>query len=151
MIKRTTLAIAAFSLSASVFAAPKWEELPYSVADASFLDHSSIAPEGRYVDVNVLRNFDETIVLGNDPKSGAPMYSHRSVKLSYVVDCEARGVALTKWKMFDGNFGSGEVVWADTTWGELNFVRASDEESRAVLISACASAIAASQTAYPVN
>lgn len=142
MIKRFILAASALTLSASAFAAPKWVELPYSVADTSFLDHSSYVLEGRYVDVDVMRNFDETVVLGNDPESGAPMYSHRSVKLSYVVDCKARELSLTGWKMFDGNFGNGEIVWADTHWGELNFVRATDEESRAVLISACATAMA---------
>ena len=146
MIKRTMLAALTFAVSTSVLAAPKWVELPYSTADASFIDHSSIVPEGKYVDINVLRNFDETIVLGNDPVTGAPMYSHRSVKLAYVVDCEVREVALTNWKMFDGNFGSGEVVWADTNWGELDFTPAHDEESRSVLISACATALAANQT-----
>lgn len=142
MIKRLILAAATLALSASAFAAPKWVELPHSVADTSFLDHSSYVLEGRYVDVDVMRNFDETVVLGNDPESGAPMYSHRSVKLSYVVDCKNRQLSITGWKMFDGNFGDGEVVWADTHWGELTFVGPSDEESRAVLISACATALA---------
>ena len=142
MIKRITMAVLTLVLSVSAYAAPRWVELPYSVADTSFLDHSSIAPEGRYVDVEVLRNFDETMVLGNDPESGAPMYSHRSVKLDYAVDCKSRQVALTGWQMFDGNFGNGEVVWADTHWGELNFTSTYDEETRAVLISACAAAMA---------
>ena len=51
-----------------------------------------------------------------------------------------------------GAAGSGpEVVWADTNWGKPAFVRASDEESRAVMISACATELAARQTAHPVN
>lgn len=150
MIKQTMAAALAFAVSTSALAAPKWVELPYSTADASFIDHSSFSLEGKHVDVEVLRNFDETVVLGNDPESGAPMYSHRSVKLAYVVDCEARKVALSNWQMFDGNFGNGEVVWADTNWGELDFTPAHDEESRSVLISACATALAASQTLNPI-
>jgi hypothetical protein len=151
MIKRTLFAVMAFAMSTSAHAAPEWVELPHSIAAASFLDRSSINTNGQYVDVEILRNYDESIVLGNDPVSGAPMYAHRSVELSYAVDCEARNVALTGWKMFDGNFGNGHVVWADTNWGKPTFIRASDEESRAVMISACATELAARQTAYPVN
>ena len=143
MIKRTILASAAFAFTLSANAAPKWVELPHSMADLSFLDHSSINLQGSYVDVEVLRNYDETVVLGNDPVSGAEMYSHRSVKLAYRVDCDSRKVALSGWKMYAGNFGAGEVVWADTNWGEPVFVAATDAESRSVLISACATAIAA--------
>ena len=151
MFKRSLLAVIAFAVSASVHAAPQWVELPYSIAAASFLDRSSINTEGEYVDVEVLRNYDETIVLGNDPVSGEPMYAHRSVELSYAVDCEARKVALTGWKMYDGNLGNGNVVWADTNWGKPTFVRVSDDESRAIMISACATKLAALQAARPIN
>ena len=151
MIKRSLLAVMAFAVTTSAHSAPEWVELPHSVGDASFLDHSSINVQGEYVDAEVLRNYGETIVLGNDPASGAPMYAHRSVELEYAVDCASRKVALKGWKMFEGNFGNGEVVWADTNWGKPAFVRASDEESRAVMISACATELAASQTASPVN
>jgi len=138
MIKRTVLASLALAMSVGANAAPRWVELPHSVADTSFLDHSSVIALGEYVDANVLRNFDETIVLGTDPVSGAQMYAHRSVKLNYRVDCESRRVALTGWTMFAGNFGGGEVVWANTNWGEPAFINAVDEETRAVMISACA-------------
>jgi len=143
MIKHTVLAVAALLIPLSVHAAPQWVELPRSVADVSFLDHSSIHHQGQFLDVNVLRNSDKTIVLGNDPVSGAAMYSHRSAQLSYLVDCDARKVALTGWKMFEGNLGTGDVVWADKNWGEPTFVNVTDEESRAVVISACASLLAA--------
>ena len=142
MFKRSFLAVIAFALTASVHAAPQWVELPHSLADGSFLDHGSINTEGQYVDVEILRNYDETIDLGSDPISGKPMYIHRSVELTYAIDCESRKVALTGWKMFDGNFGNGEVVWADSNWGKPAFSNASDDETRAVMISACATKLA---------
>jgi hypothetical protein len=138
MITRTVLASLALAASLSANAAPKWVELPYSMADASFLDHSSAVVQGQYVDVNVLRNFDDTVVLGSDPDSGAEMYSHRSVKLHYRVDCDSRKLSLSGWEMFEGNFGDGNVVWATTTWGEPAYLAAADDETRAVLSSACA-------------
>jgi len=142
MIKRSILASLALATSVAANAAPKWVELPHSMADTSFLDHSSVISQGDYADVNVLRNFDNTIVVGNDPVSGAAMYSHRSVKLSYRVNCDSRKVALTGWEMYGGNFGSGQVVWANTNRGTPAFVAAVDEETRAVMISACAINIA---------
>ncbi len=145
MIKRTVIASIASAIAFSAHAAPKWVELPYSTADASFLNHSSIEVRGDFVEVDILRNFDETIILGNDPVSGAEMYAHRSVEVNYRVDCGARKVALTGWRMYDGNFGNGDVVWADINWGDPKFTAAADDESRAVVISACASAMAAEQ------
>lgn len=142
MFKRTLLALTAFAVAASVHAAPKWVELPHSLADTSFLNHSSIDIEGQYVDVDILRNYDETIDLGTDPISGELMYVHRSVEITYAVDCDSRKVALTAWKLFDGNFGSGEVVWADSNWGNPAFTNASDDETRAAMISACATKLA---------
>lgn len=138
MMKQTLLATVALAASVSVNAAPRWVELPYSIADSSFLDHSSAIVHGEYVDVNVLRNFDDTVVLGTDPVTGADMYSHRSVKLSYRVNCDSLKLSLTGWEMYEGNFGNGDVVWADTNWGKPAYVAAVDDETRAVLISACA-------------
>jgi hypothetical protein len=137
VIKRTVLASLALAASFSANAAPKWVELPYSMADMSFLDHGSVVVQGHYADVNVLRNFNNTVVLGNDPVSGEALYSHRSVKLGYRVDCDSRKLALTGWTMFEGNFGDGEVVWGSTTWGVPAFIDAVDDETRAVLASAC--------------
>lgn len=146
MIKTAFLASAALATALSAHAAPEWSELPYSIADASFIDRSSIDPKGMIVNVNVLRNFDQTITLGNDPVTGAPMYSHRSVRLQYVVDCESGKLAIANWKMFDGNFANGDVVWTDANWGKPQFTRAIDGESRAVLASACATAMAVQQS-----
>ena len=138
MITRATIASLALATSLSANAAPKWVELPHSMADTSFLDHRSAVVHGKYVDVDVLRNFDDTVVLGNDPDSGAEMYRHRSVKLHYRVDCDSRKLSLSGWKMFEGNFGDGTVVWATTTWSEPAYLAAADDETRAVLSSACA-------------
>lgn len=146
MPRRTLISAMALTAAVSAHAAPEWVALPHSIADASFIDRSSITLAGPYVGVNILRNFDETIVLGNDSQTGAPMYGHRSVQLSFVVDCDSQHVALAKWKLFDGNFGNGEVLWADTNWGEPHFVRVADDESRAVMASACAAALALRQS-----
>jgi len=143
MIKHTVIGIAALLGSVSAHAAPQWVELPNSVADVTFLDRSAIRAQGEFLDVNVLRNFDETIALGSDPVSGAAMYSHRSATLSYLVDCDNRKVALTGWKLFEGSFGNGNVVWADKNWGKPAFVNASLEESREIVTSACATSLAA--------
>lgn len=138
MIKRTVIASLALATSVAANAAPRWVELPHSMADTSFLDHSSAVVNGKYVDVNVLRNFDDTIVLGSDPVTGKDMYSHRSVKLSYRVNCDSRKLSLTGWQMYDGNFGNGNVVWADANRGKPAYLAAVDDETRDVLISACA-------------
>jgi len=138
MITRATIASLALASSLSANAAPRWVELPHSMADASFLDQRSAVVHGKYVDVDVLRNFDETVVLGNDPVTGQDMYSHRSVKLSYRVNCDSRTLSLTGWEMYEGKFGDGNVVWANTSWGNPAYVAAVDDETRAVLASACA-------------
>lgn len=93
--------------------------------------------------MNVLRNSDKMIVLGNDAVSGAAMYKHRSVKLGYLVDCRARKAALTGWKMFEGNLGTRDVAWADKNRGGPTFINTTDEQSRAVVTTACARFIAA--------
>ena len=143
MFKIGLIAAAAVALPLTAQAAPKWVELPHTLADVSLLDRNSFAEKGEYVDVDVMRNYKESINLGNDPVSGDAMYSHRSVKLNYVVDCESRKIAMKGWTLYDGNFGGGEVVWSDRNWGAPSFINANDEESRSVVISACATLMAA--------
>ena len=137
MIARSILASAVLATSISANAAPQWNALGGNNADATFVDRTSFELQGGFVTVDVLRNFKETIVLGNQPETGEAMYPHRSVKLTYKVDCGRSAIALSEWKMFDGNFGNGEVVWADRNWGNLAFTAANDEETRAVLRSTC--------------
>lgn len=140
---RTLLATIAVSASLHVHAAPQWVALPDSLADGSFIDRSSISAQQPFVDVNVLRNFEELVTLGNDPVTGETMYPHRSVTLNYRINCDAGKVAMTKWQMFDGNFANGNVVWAATNYGDPAFVDAVDDETRSVLRTACATNTAA--------
>ena len=142
MFAHSVLALTALAVSISANAAPQWTSLAGNNADETFLDSASRDKQGHLADVDVLRNFDETITLGNDPVTGAPMYAHRSVKLTYKVDCSKGVIALSAWKMYDGSFGNGEVVWADKNWGKPVFTTANDDETRGVLRSTCATSTA---------
>jgi hypothetical protein len=137
MFLRTALVTLMTTASFGVQAAPEWVALKGANSDATFVNPSSISAQGQFVDVEVLRDFAETITLGNDSKSGAPLYSHRSVTLTYKVDCATNRLAVTEWQMFDGNLGQGQVVWDQTNINGLAFVTAVNAEMRAVLRSAC--------------
>ena len=106
-------------------------------ADSTYVDSSSLLKQDGMTDITILRNFDETINLGNHPDTGADMYPHRSVKLTYRVDCGKGAIAISEWKMYAGNLGNGEVVWADKSWGKLTYTAANDDETRSVLRSTC--------------
>lgn len=134
---RSALAFSALTISSVVHAVPNWVALTDSMADASFIDRAASTSQQRYVDVEVLRNFDQTVVLGNDPASGDALYPHQSVQLRYRVDCGASKLAMTGWKMFDRKFAEGNVIWAIRNQGEPAFLDAVDDESRAVLRTTC--------------
>lgn len=138
MILRTALTSLAFATSVSVQAAPEWVALAETGTDSVFIDRTAIAAPGESVEVAVLRNFNETMTLGNDVETGKPWYPHRSVKVRYLVDCSANKLAVSGWQMFEGNFGNGDIVWAEQRYGKLNVTAASDDETRAVLRSTCA-------------
>lgn len=139
MITRAILASALLAASISATAAaPEWTVLDGNNADYTFFDSASFVKRGQFVEVDVLRNFNEVITLGNDPDTGEAMYPHRSVKLTYKVDCDKGATAMRDWKMFGGSFGNGEVVWADKSWGKPAFNSANDDETRAVVRSTCA-------------
>ena len=138
MFARIILASLATAASLSVQAAPEWVALAGSNADTTFMNRTTISGQGQYVDVEVLRNFDETITLGNHSETGAPLYPHRSVTLTYTVDCATKRLAMSEWQMFDGNLAQGQVVWDQKNTNGLAFVDAVDAEMRAVLRSACA-------------
>ncbi len=106
--------------------------------DTTFLSRAPIDPGDQFVDIRVLRNFAETITLGTDPETGAALYPHRSVALSYKVDCDANRLAVSEWQMFGGNLATGQIVWDQTNSGKLGFIEAVDAEMRAVMRSACA-------------
>jgi hypothetical protein len=137
MIVRSVLASAVFAASISANAA-SWTAMAGNNADYTFVDSASFENKGELVDVDVLRDFNETLTLGNDPDTGAEMYAHRSVKLTYKVDCGNDAIAISEWKMFAGSLGNGEVVWAGKNSGKLAFTAANDEETRALLVSTCA-------------
>jgi len=137
MIVRSIFASALLAASLSANATPQWSVLAGNNADFTYLDSGSLAKQGNFVEADVLRNFNETIILGNDPETGVPMYAHRSVKLTYKVDCGNGTIAMSAWKMFEGSFGNGEVAWADKNWGKLAFTAANDDETLAVVRSSC--------------
>ncbi len=106
--------------------------------DTTFLSRAPIDPGDQFVDIRVLRNFDETITLGTDRETGAALYPHRSVALSYRVDCVANRLAVSEWQMFGGNLATGQIVWNQKNSGKLGFIDAVNPEMRAVMRSACA-------------
>ncbi len=106
--------------------------------DTTFFSRAPIDAGEQFVDIRVLRNFAETITLGTDPETGAALYPHRSVALSYKVDCDANRLAVSEWQMFGGNLATGQIVWDQTNSGKLGFIEAVDAEMRAVMRSACA-------------
>jgi hypothetical protein len=142
MLNQSILAAAAMAFSLSAAAAPQWAAVSGNNADDTFVDRSSYFSQGDLVDVGVLRIFDEQIALGNDPETGKAVYPHRSVKLTYKVNCDAGTIAMSEWTMFDGSFGDGEVVWDVQVQDELAFTGANDEETRAVMRSTCATTTA---------
>jgi Surface-adhesin protein E len=134
---RKLIAGLALALSGSAFAAPQWVQLPNVDNVVTYVDRASVERVGSEVTVRVLRVYDKVLTLGNDPTTGADMYPHRSVKIRYVVDCNAGRIALESWEMYSGNLGDGEVVWADQAPGRHSFYRASTVEESHALAVAC--------------
>ena len=143
MFKRSFIAAAVLASSISAHAAPEWSLVAGNIGDQTFLDTASFQKDGDLVHVNLLRSYEETITLGNDPVTGDEMYAHRSVKVTYQVDCAKGMIAMSGWKMFEGTHGNGNVVWADQTWGKQRFIKTNDAETRSVVRSTCATNTAA--------
>lgn len=138
MFARIILATLFAAASVSVHAAPEWIWVAGTTSDTTFVSRSAINNETQHVDVQVMRNFAETVTLGNDPETGAPMYPHRSVTLTYKVDCDANRLAVSEWQMYDDNLAAGEVIWYQKNVDRLGFIDAVNDEMRAVMRSACA-------------
>ena len=138
MIFRSFVAVSAAILSLGVQAATAPGALGNPDPATTFVKFAATTPQGSYVDVEVLRDYADTVTLGIDTESGAPLYAHRSVALTYRVDCTAGTLAVADWQMFDGNFGQGQVVWDQENHHGLAFLPAVNNEMRAVLRSACA-------------
>ena len=145
--KLLATSIIALSVSATASAA-EWVHVADVDASTILLDHSSIAAAGKFQSVQVLRNYDRLINLGSDPDTKELWYPHRSVQLSYLADCGAKKVALDAWQMHSGNFGNGDVVWADRFAGAPAFVVPSSSEESAALDNACAKTAALSLVSF---
>ena len=138
MFARIITATLFATASLSVHAAPEWNWVAGTTSDTTFVSRSAINNETLHVDVQVMRNFSETVTLGNNPETGAAMYPHRSVTLTYKVNCDANRLAVSEWQMFEGNLATGKVIWYQKNVDRLGFIDAVNDEMRAVMRSACA-------------
>jgi hypothetical protein len=135
---RHLLAASALSLAATAqSAAPEWTLVAEAQPSAAYIDRLSVTSNADTKGVWVLRNYAETISLGNDPVTGMAWYPHRSVKVLYTVDCMAGRVALGAWQMYSGNFANGEIVWADKHHGLPAFSKPFVAEETAAIDAAC--------------
>ena len=135
------IAASTLIFSMSVVAAPEWVTVADSGEATVLLDLTSLAKTGELVSIQVLRNYDQLITLGNDPTTNEMLYPHRSVKLSYLANCESGKVSLESWQMFSGNFGTGETVWTDRELGTPAFMATSSPEESSALQAACSSRV----------
>jgi hypothetical protein len=139
MLKRNLAVIAAaLGIAGAANAAPEWIQIVTADSGSTFMDRSFTAPAGTAMAVRVMRNYDDTVSLGTDPATGLAMYPHRSVKVTYLVDCGNRKLALDGWQMFSGNFGDGDVVWADKHPGAPLYLNPEGVEEKFALANACA-------------
>ena len=132
-----------FSLSA--VSAPEWITIADSGEGAVLLDLASVAKTGNHLSVQILRNYERLITLGNDPTTNEMLHPHRSVTLGYLVNCESGKLSLASWQMFSGNFGNGETVWADKEQGAPAFMTPSSLEESSALNEACTSRVSAAE------
>ena len=143
------IAVTTLAMSMTAFAAPEWIKLADSSDSTAYLDVTSFSNRGDFVHLQLLRNYEQLITLGNDPTTNAVLHPHRSVKLGYLANCESGKVSLSSWQMFSGNFGSGETVWADKEQGAPAFIAPSTDEESVALSAACSSKVStAGSNAY---
>ena len=136
-----TASLAAAALAVVVGTAnadtPRWNLVADAGGALAFIDQNSVAALGGAQSVWLLRNYPQTIELGNDPVTGTPWYPHRSVRIQYAVDCALNRLALNAWQMHSENFGVGAVVWADRNHGLLAYAAAWSEEEKAAIAEVC--------------
>lgn len=137
------IAAATLATSMSAFAAPEWVKLADSTDSTSYLKVASVSSHGDLMNLQLLRNYEQLITLGNDPTTNEAFYPHRSVKLGYLANCESGKLSLSSWQMFSGNFGSGETVWTDQEQGAPAFMAPSTVEESSALSAACSSRVSA--------
>lgn len=143
-----TKLIAASTLvfSMSAVAAAEWIAVADSGEGTVLLDLASVVKTGELLNIQVLRNYEQLITLGNDPTTNEMLYPHRSVKLGYLAHCESGKLSLASWQMFSGNFGNGETIWADKEQGAPAFMAPSNLEESSALNAACSSRVSAAGT-----
>lgn len=129
------------ALSMSALAAPEWVKLADSSDASSYLDVASVSSRGGLVNLQLLRNYEQLVTLGDDPTTNEVIYPHRSVKLGYLADCESGKLSLSSWQMFSGHFGRGETVWTDQEHGAPAFMAPSSAEELSALNAACSSRV----------
>ena len=135
---RHILAVSALTFAATAHGGtPEWTLVADAQQSAAYLDRLSVTDDAGTKTVWVLRNYEETITLGNDPVTGSPWYPHRSVKILYTVDCTVGRVALGEWQMYSGNFANGEIVWADKHHGLPAYSAPGAAEEVAAIDAAC--------------
>ena len=139
MLLRGVLSALLLSTALNVQAAAEWVTLNGNNDGTTFINQLALDSKGEFVDIEVMRDFEETATFGNDASSGVPLYPHRSVTLTYRVDCASNTLAVVEWQMFEGNLGEGNKVWDQQNAGGLAFLKAVDAETRGVLSAACAS------------
>jgi hypothetical protein len=138
MFKHSLFVAAALLSTLASAAAPEWIQIANTEPGSAFLDRATIAPAGEAMAVRVMRNYDDTVTLGINPATGRTLYSHRSVKLTYLVDCKGGKLAMNTWQLFSGNFGEGQVVWADKQPGAPIYLKPAGGEEKFAFASACA-------------
>ncbi len=135
------IAASTLIFSMSAVAATEWVTVADSGEATVLLDGTSMVKIGELVSIQVLRNYDQLITLGNDPTTNETLYPHRSVKLGYLANCESGKVSLASWQMFSGNFGNGKTVWTDKELGAPAFMAPSGPEESSALNAACSSRV----------
>lgn len=133
------IAASTLVFSMSAVAAPEWITVADNGEGTVLLDIASVAKTGELLSIQVMRNYEQLITLGNDPTTNEMLYPHRSVKLGYLANCESGRVSLASWQMFSGNFGNGETVWTDKELDAPAFMPPSNPEESSALSAACAS------------
>ena len=126
----TILLIAFISLNVKA-SDTKWELAANVDNWDSYFSNSMISENND--SIWILRNYQNEIHLGIDPVTGKVWYPHRSVKVTFDVECDTGRIGLRAWKLFSGSKGTGEVVWADTDHGyPAKYVAQTTDEKLAV-------------------
>lgn len=121
---------AVFAIAAPAQAST-WKLVSKSGEQLVFLEEGVTARTDAVQRRTVLKSFESEQSLGG-------WYVHRSQTLEFLIDCEARRYALTRWAFHDGSLGHGKTVWADVMEGVTFDRPAALSAEERVLEAACA-------------